>query len=138
MNKDDITACLSRALDALFLKNKVATAMGICLGFFLESFARALSPLASAVVKEILEPFGYVSCIAGSVFVLNIPTLRKSYNPIKEVDQAIALVEKYRQKGIYSDVEAKMEFRKLVTIATQRLILAKDEEKKQSEDVVTK
>jgi hypothetical protein len=104
--QDNITTTLKKATDILFLKNPLGTAMGILLGFVLNSIVIIFSPFVEFLNNIRLNLMYY---LAIGVFAFNVKYYAKQQKTIpKEVDDAFVFIQKQIDTGVISHYEAKL------------------------------
>ena len=119
--KDDITALVRRAIDALFLFNPLGTAIGILAGVVLDGTRIALMPAfarANSVID--LSRLRAWHSIALAIVLVNTPNFIAGRRELpREVEEAFEAIE--RLKGKVPPAHIKMQYVKLCTAVVARV-----------------
>lgn len=118
-NLDAITSFIKRATDILFVKNPVSTSMGTLFGIILDGVVGVLSPFIAVfelIKSSSVTVFHYV---AVGIFGFNLKGYINRHKVKPEIEEAIALIEKQLLSGRISKLEAKQQFRSLISQAVE-------------------
>jgi hypothetical protein len=118
-NLDDVTSVIKIATDVLFVKNSVSTSMGVLFGVILHGAVSILSPFFAtfeAIRNSTVTVFHF---LAVGIFGFNVKNYINRHKINPEIEEAIALIEKQVSEGKLTKVEAKQQYRLLITKAVE-------------------
>ena len=106
---DRLTIVIKRAADVLFAHNPFMTSMGICAGIVADGFVKiSLPSLRHYDAFVDLSRLSLPYCVAAGVFLFNLPWLLRSWRLFKEIEEALAVVD--RMRGTLTEAQVRMQY----------------------------
>lgn len=116
-NYDDLTSYLKIATDILFVKNPISTSMGVLFGIVVHGLLGVLSPLFQSLELVRISAISVFHFIALGILGFNVPSYINRHKISPKIESAINLIEEQLSKGNISKLEAKQQYRSLITQA---------------------
>ncbi|GHZ70610.1 hypothetical protein VCSRO175_3425 [Vibrio cholerae] len=127
-NLDDVTSIVKIATDILFVKNPVSTSMGVLFGIILHGVVSVLSPFFTVFELIRSSTITVFHFLAVGIFGFNIKNYVSRHKIKPEIEHAIALIEQQVSEGKLSKVEAKQQYRRLITAVVENARLQSDQQ----------
>ena len=121
---DEMTVYVRKAIDILFIENRVGTSVGVLLGVVLKMAALALSGVVVQHRFQILADLSLVYFLALGVFVFNLRSaLRRRPRLDPQIEAALAAIEVAKQQGNLSPAAVKLMYKALFDKVLERMTL---------------
>ncbi|NOU49156.1 hypothetical protein HG263_01135 [Pseudoalteromonas sp. JBTF-M23] len=124
MDLNTLTKYIKMALDLLFVKDPVATSMGVLFGCILHLLLAIVSLFVSpaAAVTEELSKINIAYLIALGIFILNWKNFLHRPKISYEAEYAIALLKQGQSEGLISKTDARLQYKRIVTDEIDKLV----------------
>ncbi|ENP7579841.1 MULTISPECIES: hypothetical protein [Gammaproteobacteria] len=118
-NLDDVTYFLKVATDILFVKNPISTSMGVLFGIILHGLVSVLSPFFTVFELIRNSTITVFHFLAVGIFGFNIKNYVNRHKVKPEIENAILLIEQQLSQGKLTRIEAKQQYRLLISKAVE-------------------
>lgn len=103
------------ATDILFVKNPISTSMGTLFGVVLHGFFGLFSPWIQSLDFIKVSAITAFHFIAFGIFGFNIKNYLNRHKVSPKIEAAIILINDQKKKGLISDAEVRLQYRKLIS-----------------------
>ena len=111
---EKISYAIKLATDLLFVKNPLATSMGVFFGVFAHGVVSLLSPFSDIASKIANSSVNIAHYIAGGVFAFNIRSFVNKDQVPEQIKNGIDFIRQQEREGIITKTEAKQKYRILI------------------------
>lgn len=109
-SEDQISRIIGQILNILLINRTYPTTIGITLGIGLYGFKPLIDKLLPGMGINEIDWYGWVGICVVLINIISLPFL----NIPQKYKDALKLIDKYSKDGVYSEIEAKLEYRKIV------------------------
>ncbi|WP_157721398.1 hypothetical protein [Vibrio gazogenes] len=120
---DAVTKYLKISTDILFVKNPVATSMGTLFGIITHGLFGLFSPVIQSIQSIQVISLNVFHFIALGIFGFNIKGWKNQYKVSLEIENAIAFINQQEKKGLISELEARQQYRALISQAVKNVVV---------------
>lgn len=111
---EKLSYAVKLATDLLFVKNPIATSMGVFFGVFAHGIVGLLSPFFDIASKIATSSVNIAHYIAGGVFAFNVRSFANKDQVPEQIKNGIDFIKQQEREGRITKTEAKQKYRVLI------------------------